>query len=131
VKIENEKQAALQTTVYRGGKPQRGRRIVLKIFGKFLGGDAHHQSAQSSHYPLDPSIDFTPQFFKRQHPHVAEEEGHRRITASFSSVLILFFFFRFFSFFGFSVGLMEVFRFKNSKRPILSKHRFSHCVSQH
>jgi hypothetical protein len=36
--------------------------------------DAHHQSAQSSHYPLDPSINFTPQFFKRQHPHVAEGE---------------------------------------------------------
>jgi hypothetical protein len=47
----------------------------------FFFGDAHHLSAQSSHYPLDPSINFTPKFFKRQHPHVAEEEGHRRITA--------------------------------------------------
>jgi hypothetical protein len=26
--------------------------------------DAHHQSAQSSHYPLDPSINLTPQFLK-------------------------------------------------------------------
>jgi hypothetical protein len=26
--------------------------------------DAHHQPAQSSHYPLDPSINFTPQFLK-------------------------------------------------------------------
>jgi hypothetical protein len=30
----------------------------------FFFWDAHHKSAQSSHYPLDPSINFTPQFSK-------------------------------------------------------------------
>jgi hypothetical protein len=42
--------------------PSGMRQTNTPLFFFFFFFDAHHQPAQSSHYSLDPSINFTPQF---------------------------------------------------------------------